>query len=65
MSYKDKSKAIAYNNEFNKSKYDRINLMVPKGKKEAIQKKAAENNESVNAFVNRAIDLLLGEDQSQ
>lgn len=39
--------------------YDRINLTVPKGKKEVIQSKANENGESVNAFINRAIDLLL------
>ncbi len=59
MAYKDKSKLIAYNNEFNKGAYDRVSLMLKKGKKEAIQKQAAANGESVNAFINRAIDLLL------
>ena len=36
--------------------YDRINLTVPKGKKETIQAHAAAQGESVNGFINRAID---------
>ena len=59
MAYKNKSDAIKYTNEFNKQAYDRVSLMLKKGKKEIIQKKARENGESVNAFINRAIDLLL------
>ena len=65
MAFKDKSKTISYNNEFNKGAYDRISLMVKKGKKEIIQKKARENGESVNAFINRAIDMLLGDTEEQ
>ena len=56
MAYKDKSTAIKYNNEYNKQAYDRINLTVPKGKKESIQTAAQANGESVNAFINQAID---------
>ncbi len=56
MAYKDKSTAIKYNNEFNKQAYDRINLTVPKGKKEIIQRMAQLKGESVNAFINRLID---------
>ena len=59
MAFRDKQAQIAYNNEFNKSQYDRINLMVKKGKKEVIKAQAAAAGESVNAFINRAIDLLL------
>ncbi len=59
MPYKKTKKLIKYNNEFNKQAYDRVSLMLKKGKKEIIQKKAKENGESVNAFINRAIDLLL------
>lgn len=59
MAYKKTEKLIKYNNDFNRENYDRISLMVAKGKKEIIQAKAKENNESVNAFINRAIDLLL------
>lgn len=36
--------------------YDRINLTVPKGKKDIIQAHAEANDESVNGFINRAID---------
>ncbi len=56
MAYRDKSTAIKYNNEFNKQAYDRINLTVPKGKKEIIQRMAQLKGESVNAFINRLID---------
>lgn len=56
MAFKDKSKAIAYNNGYIKEAYDRVNLTMPKGKKEIIQTHAAAQGESVNAFINRAID---------
>lgn len=59
MAFKDKKETIKYNNEFNKGAYDRISVMVKKGKREVIQQRAKENGESVNAFINRAIDLLL------
>jgi uncharacterized protein (DUF1778 family) len=36
--------------------YDRINLTVEKGKKEAIKAHADSKGESVNGFINRAID---------
>ncbi len=36
--------------------YDRINLTVAKGKKEVLQAHAAARGESVNGFINRAID---------
>lgn len=50
---------IKYNNSFNKDAYDRFSLMLPKGKKEIIQEYAKQNGESINAFVNRAIDEAL------
>lgn len=59
MAYKEKSDAIKYNNQFNKEKYDRINLTVPKGEKEVIQAAAAEHGESVNAYIARAIKELM------
>lgn len=48
-------------NKYITEHYDRINLTVEKGKKERIKAKADETGESVNAFINRAIDLLLNE----
>ncbi|MCI8594097.1 MAG: hypothetical protein HFF09_02435 [Oscillospiraceae bacterium] len=36
--------------------YDRVNLTVPKGRKDEIKAHAERRGESVNAFINRAID---------
>ena len=36
--------------------YDRIDLTVPKGRKADLQAHATERGESLNGFVNRAID---------
>ena len=41
--------------------YDRINLTVPKGRKDEIQVFAAQTGESVNGFINRAIGEAMGE----
>ena len=43
-------------NKYMKENYDRINLLLPKGKKAVIQDYAASHGESVNGFINRAID---------
>lgn len=42
--------------------YDRINLTVIKGKKDTIQAHADARGESVNAFINRAIDETMKRD---
>lgn len=42
--------------------YDRINLTVPKGKKDTIQAHAEAQGESVNGFINRAIDNQISQD---
>jgi predicted DNA binding CopG/RHH family protein len=47
---------ISYQNEFIRNNYDRINLTVPKGKKEAIKKRADSLGKSVNEYINRLID---------
>jgi len=51
MAYKEKKDAIAYNNNYNREAYDRINLTVPKGQKEIIQAAARQHGESVNSFI--------------
>ena len=43
-------------NKYVKNNYDRVNLTVPKGKKEKIKAHAEAQGESVNGFINRAID---------
>lgn len=45
-----------YKNKWQAENCERISLIVPKGKKEAIKAYAAEHGESLNGFVNRAID---------
>ena len=65
MAFKDKEKAIKYNNEFNKNAYDRINLTVTKGKKETIKAHAEKTDGgSVNAFINRAITETMERDNA-
>ena len=43
-------------NKYIAKAYDRVNLTMPKGKKDAVQAHATQQGESVNAFINRAID---------
>ena len=47
---------IAYQNAYIKKKYDRINLTVPKGRKEEIKKKAKAEGKSVNEYINSLIN---------
>ena len=42
-------------NKYIAKAYDRINLTVPKGRKNTIQAHAEARSESVNGFINRAI----------
>lgn len=43
-------------NKYISKAYDRINLTVQKGRKEEIKAHAEQRGESVNGFINRAID---------
>ncbi|MCI8595003.1 MAG: ribbon-helix-helix protein, CopG family [Oscillospiraceae bacterium] len=45
-----------YKNQWQKENCDRINLTVPKGRKDEIKAHAERRGESVNAFIKRAID---------
>lgn len=45
------------------SAYDRINLTVPKGKKDTIKAHAEAQGESVNGFINRAIEETMERDE--
>lgn len=51
---------IAYQNEYNKMNYDRIEIKVPKGKKAVIKEAAQVAGQSVNEFINQAIDERMG-----
>lgn len=43
-------------NRYNAKAYDRIQLVVPKGRKDQIQEYVKQTGESVNGFINRLID---------
>ena len=62
MAYKETAKKTAYQNEFIKQSYDRINLTVPKGEKDKIKAHAESMGESVNSFIGRAIENQMARD---
>ncbi len=43
-------------NKYVKNNYDRINVTMPKGKKDTIQAHAEARGQSVNGYINSAID---------
>ncbi len=53
-----------YKNKWIAEKLDRINLTMPKGAKAAIKAHADERGESVNAFINRAIEETMERDKN-
>lgn len=50
-------------NKYNAKAYDRIALQVKKGRKDIIKAHAENNGESINGFVNRAIDETMERDK--
>ena len=52
-------------NKYIAKAYDRVNLTMPKGKKDSVQAHAEARGESVNAFINRAIDEAMERDHVQ
>lgn len=45
-------------------KFELIQFRVPKGKKQVLQEHAAERGESLNGFLNRAVDQTLSSDDA-
>ncbi len=52
----EKAEKSAYRNSWIAEKLDRINLTMPKGKKEQVKEAADKIGLSVNAYINLAID---------
>lgn len=59
---KAQQKAVA---KYEKENYDKVLVRMEKGKKEEIKQHATRNGESVNGFINRAIDETMERDGSQ
>ena len=51
--------------KYDQEKIDRIAMRVPKGKREVIQAHAQEQGESINAFLNRAVDEAIERDRKK
>ena len=49
-------------NKYVKENYDRINVNMPKGRKDTIKAHAERRGESLNAFINRAITETMDRD---
>ena len=54
--------SAAVKNRYMNKVYDRINLTVPKGQKDVIKAHAESLGESVNGFIQRAIDETIARD---
>ncbi len=55
---------IAANNRYTAKAYDRINFIVPKGKRDVIRAHAEAREESVNAFILRAVQEAMARDNA-
>ena len=55
---------IKASRKYNEKAYDRIELKVSKGRKVELQAHAADRCESLNGFVNRAIDNQVTQDNA-
>lgn len=51
-------------NKYKKTNYDRIELVVPKGRKAEIKDYADAIGESLNAYINGAIDLRIAQEST-
>ena len=53
-----------YKNQWQKENVDRVNLTMPKGKKDIIRAHAEAQGESTTGFINRAIDETMEQDNA-
>ena len=50
--------------KYEQEKIDKVLVRFPKGKKEQIQQHVANTGESINGFINRAVDQTLSSDDA-
>ena len=51
--------------KYEQEKIDKVLVRFPKGKKEQIQQHVANTGESLNGFINRAVDQVLSADDEK
>ncbi len=61
----DKTEKSAYRNNWIAEKLDRVNLTMPKGKKEQVKEVADKVGLSLNAYINQAIDEKMERDTAE
>ena len=61
----EKKRKAKWQNDYIAKAYDRINLTVPKGDKDKIKTHAEEMGESVNGFINRAMEETMDRDKEK
>lgn len=54
-----------YKRERNAALYDRLNLVIPKGKKQAVEAHAKSKGETVNSLVNELLRAEMGLSESE
>ena len=54
----------AVKNRYNAKAYDRVSLMLPKGRKQVVEAHAEGQGETVNGFIKRAIDETMQRDNA-
>lgn len=62
---KNSEARIRANNKYNAKAYDRVNIAIPKGKKEVIQAHAKALGKSINGYVVEAIDEKMTREKTQ
>ena len=62
LDIKTSKAATKAKNKYNANNYDSLRIVVPKGRKAELQEHAASRDESLNGFVNRAIDEAIERD---
>lgn len=55
---------FAYQNKYNKEKYDSVTIVVPKGEKDVIKQAAKERGKSVSEYIRDLIKADLEKDNS-
>lgn len=61
---KNSKARIAANNRYNEKTYDRINIAVPKGRKDKIKAMADKHGLSINGYICKLIDEAMEREQT-